>query len=143
MHHGQLEEYDYTLMYEKTSHAADTLSKKIQPVLDYYNDNYLRFDSKVKFFYFNKSNLAVKFSPSITKDMLNTDLRHFLNVINEKFATNPRLEEFKITTTKYWLVGIKSLSRLLIIMLPVSLAQDKVEEEKIRIVDRYFAQFIF
>ena len=54
-------------------------------------------DSNVKFVYFNKSNLAIKYSPSIFHDMLTTEVRHFLNVIKEKFESNSDLEEYKVS----------------------------------------------
>jgi hypothetical protein len=139
----KLEEYEYTVLFERTQTACKNLIKKIEPVIEFYNDNYVRHDSKVKFFYFNETNLAVKYSPSITTDMLTTEMRHFFNVIKEKFASNAYLEEYKITTSRYWLVGVKSLSRLVIIILPVSYEQEKVEEEKVWIINKYFSQFIF
>lgn len=109
LENAELEEYEYTLLYERTSTAATNLVKKIDPVIEYYNENYLRNDSGVKFFYFNQANLAVKYSPSIPTGMFNTELRHFLNVIKEKFDENELLEEYKVTTSAFWMVGIKSL----------------------------------
>ena len=142
MQDAALEEYEYTRMYEKTELAAQSFLKKIDPILEFYNDNYLLNDSKVKFFYFNKSNLAVKYSPSVTKQILNTDLRHFCNIIYEKFESNPDLKEYNVTTTRHWLMGIKSLARFLIIILPASLSLDNADREKERIVKKYFAKFI-
>jgi hypothetical protein len=139
---AELEEYEYTLLYERTNAAASNLVKKIDPVIEYYNENYLRSDSGVKFFYFNEANLAVKYSPSIPIGMFNTELRHFLNIIKEKFNENELLEEYKITTSAFWMIGIKSLWRMIVIMLPLSLSLESMEEEKTRIVNRYFAQFI-
>lgn len=139
----ELEEYQYTLLYERSEAAAANLSEKTQTLLNYYSQNYMSNDSDVKFFYFNEANLAIKFSPSIGTEVLNTELRHFLNIIKEKFASNPNLEEYKITTSSFWLVGVRSLSRMIVLMLPLSLSLIQMENEKRRIVNRYFSQFIF
>lgn len=142
MKNSEIEEFDYTLLYERSDNAAQSLVKKVDPILDFYSENYLKHDSMVMFFYYNRTNLAVKYSPSIKNQILTTDLRHLLNIINEKFKENEKLTEYQITSHKYWLIGVKSLDRLLVIMLPVSLSQYNADAEKDRIIEKYFSQFI-
>ena len=139
----KLEEHEYTLMYERTKVAAETLTKKIEPVLNFYTEDYLRNNSKVKFYYFNETNLAVKYSPSVSIEILTTEMRHFFNLIKEKFDENEELKEYKVTTSDFWMVGVKSLTRLVIILIPASFSYPKMEKEKSRILKKYFSQFIF
>ena len=139
----KLEEHEYTILYEKSKSTAENLVQKINPIINSSYEAYLRNDSRVRFYYFNETNLAVKYSPSVTIDILSSELRHFFNVIKRKFDSNESLEEYKITANSLWIIGVKSLSRLVIILLPVSLSQEKMELEKKRILKKYFTQFIF
>lgn len=143
LENDDLEEHEYSVMYERTKSAAEHLTNKIEPVVSFYNENHVRNNSRVKFFYFNSTNLAVKFSPSVSVDMLTTELRHFLNVIKEKFDNNQELKEYKMTVSDFWMIGVKSLTRLVILLIPASFSYSKMEMEKATILKKYFSQFIF
>ena len=82
----KLEEFDYIKLYEKSLQTSEKFIKKIEPVMQFYYDNYMFNDSKVLFYYFNQTNFAIKYSPTITREILNTEMRHMLNIVKDKLV---------------------------------------------------------
>lgn len=87
----KLEELDYIKLYDNSIQTSEKFLKKIEPVMSFYYDNYIFHDSKVLFYYFNQTNLAIKYSPTITREVLDTEMRHMLNVVKDKLVSKLRL----------------------------------------------------
>ena len=83
----KLEEFDYIKLYDNSIQISDKLNKKVEPVMSFYYDNYMFHDSKVLFYYFNQTNFAIKYSPTITREILDTEMRHMLNVVKDKLVS--------------------------------------------------------
>lgn len=93
----------------------------------------------LRFFYFSRMNLAIKFNNLTTKDMLTVDLRLILNQMHEQFNDNPDCQELQTNTSFYWIVGINSLGREIFLIFPPNYTNAKVEQEKTKIMTKYFA----
>jgi len=126
-------------LYEK----AICINRKIDPIVEYNDENPVPEEDPVKFFYYNGTNLAIKFTPGLTQHILSNEIKHFLNVIKCKFDDNSKLREYQVTTTNYWLIGKRWLKKILIVVISSSINQDVAEYEADRIWDTYFSHFIF
>lgn len=132
----------YKNMYEKVEEKCKNMDKKVDPIVEYNDENPLEPEDKVKFFYYNKMNLAIKYTPALSKKVLTNELKHFLNIIKTKFEDNPSMVEYQLSSTSYWILGKQALSRLLVIVLPINLSQADAENRANEIREIYFSTFI-
>mmetsp|Transcript_20031 Transcript_20031/g.14737 ORF Transcript_20031/g.14737 Transcript_20031/m.14737 type:complete len:114 (-) Transcript_20031:30-371(-) len=95
-------------------------------------------DDPIKFFYFNKMNLAIKFSNMLTKEVLNLDLILLLNQMHDAFLEDSELQEQHMNNSFYWMVGINSMGREIYLIFPPNYGSNKVEAEKKKILSMYF-----
>lgn len=95
-------------------------------------------NDQLRFFYFSKMNLAVKFSNKMTKGIFNYELKTLVNQMHNEFVGNTDVIEQVQNTPMYWLIGISSLGREIYLIFPPSYTPNKVEMEKKKILDAYF-----
>jgi hypothetical protein len=93
----------------------------------------------LRFFYFSRMNLALKFNNLSAKDMLTVDLRLILNQMHEQFKECPDCLEQQTNTSLFWIVGVNSLGREIYFIFPPNYTNAKVEQEKTKIMTKYFA----
>lgn len=130
----------YQQMRDTIISKAINMHKKLDPIVEYNDENPLEEEEAARFLYFNQSNLAIKQSPKYNNKLLTNELRHFSNVIKLKFDNNPILVEYQITSSSYWLIGRNTSSRITIVVLPLSLSQAEAETEAKR-MQLYFPYF--
>ena len=94
-------------------------------------------EDPIRYFYFNKSNQAVKFSNKLTKEIFNIDLRHYINFIHEKME-NDGLEEYLMNLSQGWIMGVRSLGREIYLVFPSHFSVPKIKEERELILVNYF-----
>ena len=130
-------------VYEKMRNfifeKAKNMFKKIDQIVEYNDEKPLDVEDNMKLIYYNESNLAIKQTVKFTKKTLTKEIRHYINVIRDKFHTNKLLREFQLTSTNHWIIGRRSLPRMVIAILPISLSQEQAELEAENIVNSYFS----
>ncbi len=112
---------------------------KLDQIVEFNDEKPLDPEEVVNLCYFNESNLAYKQTQKFTRKILNREMRHYINIITNKFRDNPVLMEYQITTSDYWLIGKNSSPRKIIVILPLTLSQSEAENEAEKIVNGYFA----
>lgn len=128
----------YVKLDKRLREKAINIEKKLDPLVEFNDENPLEQEDYVKFMYYNESNLAIKLTPKFSKKIMTSELCHLLNVIKCKFSDNPLLTQYQITSTSHWLLGVRSLPRILIIILPAKLSQGEAEDEATAIINNYF-----
>ena len=83
--------------------------------------------------------MAIKLSNLATKEVFNTDLKLILSQMHMQFMEDPDCLEQQMNTSFYWVVGINSLGREIYLIFPANYSNVKVEQEKTKIMNTYFA----
>ena len=105
-----------------------------------------------KFIYFNKNNLAAKYSNSITPEMLTRDLKVVLNNIHWELEGLDETKHFDFWSEKdgneiieitrkienWWVTGWRSCEREIYIILPSTFSTTKVKDEIDKLKYSYF-----
>ena len=96
-------------------------------------------EDPLRFFYFSRMNLAVKLSNLVSKDVLTVELKLILAQLHQQFLDDPDCLEQQMNTSYFWVVGINSLGREIYFIFPPNYSNAKVEQEKNKIMQTYFA----
>lgn len=134
----KLPERKFRQLYDLIQEKAKNMIYKLGPIVEYNDENPLEQEEHVKFYYFNQSNLAIKMTPKFSRKLMTNEIRHLMNLIKTKFDDNPCMTEYQITSTDYWVIGKRSLPRVLIIILSPTLTQAEAENEANEISSKYF-----
>lgn len=79
---------DYVYTYKVLEELTGFLTKHLPPLsnsLDQILNKVMGKDDPIRFLYYNKMNLAIKFSNMLTKDIFNLDLILLLNQMHDTF----------------------------------------------------------
>ncbi|CAI2362839.1 unnamed protein product [Moneuplotes crassus] len=129
----------YEKMGDYIFNKCKSMFEKVDPKVTVKDEQPLDSEEVIKLMYYNESNLAYKQTHRFTKKLLNKELRHYINIIVNKFKENSSMFEYQVTTSHYWVIGKNSLPRIIIVILPLSLSQAEAESEASLIVKTYFA----
>ena len=99
----KMSENSYRDLYQTLHEKSVSIYQSIDAIVEFNDSNPIYEEDRVKFYYYNSINLAIKFTPYFDKNVLSNEIRHHLNIIKEKFDSNDKLNEYQITTTNYWL----------------------------------------
>jgi len=72
---------------------SKSLTLKLSKAVEARIDENLQEDS-LQFFYYNKTNLAVMHSSSVYRQSLSLEVKHYMNLVKEKFESNAGLSEY-------------------------------------------------
>jgi len=95
-------------------------------------------EDPIRFLYYNRLNLALKFSNMITKDVFTPELILTVNQMHEAFECDPECVEQHMNNSFYWVVGISSLGREIYMVFPPNYTSAKVDVEKKKVLAMYF-----
>jgi Intu longin-like domain 3 len=123
----KLPEEQYQDLKLRIIEKAESMSKRLDPIVEYNDENPIDQDDLVKFYYFNKINLAIKYTPELSKKVLTNEIRHILNIMKRRFDENSSLTEYQMTSSNNWIIGRQSMSKLLFIILSSSYTQEEAE----------------
>ena len=84
-------------------------------------------------------NLAIKLSNLQSKEVFSNDLKLILCQLHQQFEEDPDCLEQQMNTSYFWVVGINSLGREIYFIFPPNYSNAKVEQEKNKIMQTYFA----
>ena len=84
--------FEHTFLRKLDAHLQKH-APVISQLIDLAVQKVIQPDDPCKFFYYNESNMAVKVSNLITKDILNYELKLALNQMHENFAEDQDLHE--------------------------------------------------
>jgi hypothetical protein len=95
-------------------------------------------EDPIRFLYYNRLNLALKFSNLMTKDVFTPELILTVNQMHESFECDPECVEQHMNNSFYWIVGISSLGREIYMIFPPNYTSAKVDVEKKKVLAMYF-----
>ena len=81
------------------------MHSKLDQIVEYNEEKPLDPEENVKLLYYNQSNLAIKQTKKFTNKLLTKEVRHYINVIKNKFTENEHLLEFQVTSSSSWIIG--------------------------------------
>ncbi len=98
----------------------------------------LQKEDPIRFLYYNKMNMAVKFSNLVSKEVFTPELILTVNQMHEAFESDEECVEQHMNNSFYWVVGISSLGREIYMIFPPNYTSAKVDIEKKKILAMYF-----
>jgi hypothetical protein len=95
-------------------------------------------EDPIRFLYYNRLNMAVKFSNLVSKEVFTPELILTVNQMHEAFDSDPECVEQHMNNSFYWVVGLSSLGREIYLIFPPNYTSAKVDVEKKKILAMYF-----
>lgn len=95
-------------------------------------------EDPIRFLYYNRMNMAVKFSNIVSKEVFTPDLILTVNQMHEAFESDPECVEQHMNNSFFWVVGLSSLGREIYLIFPPNYNSAKVDVEKKKILAMYF-----